>query len=88
MALLKKRFKANQQIAETFAGPQTIETAIKALKTFKSPKFDQSVEACVHLGIDPRQADQQLRGSISMPKQRSVGGCSIVSSRPKRSTPS
>lgn len=67
MTQLKKRLKANVEIAEKFQGPQSIETAIKALKTFKGPKFDQSVEACVHLGIDPRQADQQLRGSISMP---------------------
>ncbi|MBT8484016.1 MAG: 50S ribosomal protein L1 [Phycisphaerales bacterium] len=62
-----KRTNANTQIAEQYSGPQTPEAAIKAVKTFKGPKFDQSVEACVHLGIDPRQADQQLRGSISMP---------------------
>ena len=49
-------------------GPQDVETAVKAVKSFKGPKFDQSIEVCVHLGIDARQADQQLRGSISMPK--------------------
>ncbi len=64
-----KRSAANAQIAEkTQAGPQPITEAVKALKAFKGPRFDQSVEVCVHLGIDPRQADQQLRGSISMPK--------------------
>jgi large subunit ribosomal protein L11 len=40
--------------------PPGSRSAIKALKSFKGPKFDQSVEVCVHLGIDPRQADQQL----------------------------
>lgn len=29
---------------------------------------DQTVEICLHLGIDPRQADQMLRGAISLPK--------------------
>ena len=63
-----KRAAANSQIGEKIEGPRAIPDAIKALKSFKGPRFDQSVEVCVHLGIDPRQADQQLRGSISMPK--------------------
>lgn len=64
---LTKRTKANQEIAARYTGPQPMGEAIKALKSFKGPKFDQAVEACVHLGIDPRQADQQLRGSVAMP---------------------
>ena len=67
MAKLTKRVKANQEIAEKYAGPQDLDTAIKALKQFKGPKFDQSIEICAFLGIDPRQADQQLRGSVSFP---------------------
>jgi len=67
MAMTKKA-KANREILAKYEGPQDPETAIKALKEFKGPKFDQTVEACVHLGIDPRQADQQLRGSIAFPK--------------------
>jgi len=62
-----KRAKANTEIAAKHQGPQTMQDAIKALKSFKGPKFDQTVEVSVHLGIDPRQADQQLRGSIAMP---------------------
>ena len=67
MGSLTKRAAANREIAAKYQEPQSIENAIKALKSFRGPKFDQAVEACVHLGIDPRQADQQLRGSISMP---------------------
>ena len=64
-----KRAAANAQIGEKIqAAPQPIADAVKVLKSFKGPRFDQSVEVCVHLGIDPRHADQQLRGSISMPK--------------------
>jgi large subunit ribosomal protein L1 len=68
MAKPSKRSAANAQIGCKHEGVQPIPEAIKALKSFKGPRFDQSVEVCVHLGIDPRQADQQLRGSISMPK--------------------
>ena len=67
MGSLTKRAAANREIASKYQEPQSIENAIKALKSFRGPKFNQAVEACVHLGIDPRQADQQLRGSISMP---------------------
>lgn len=41
--------------------------AVGFLQAFKPAKFDQSVELCVHLGIDPRQADQLVRGSVSLP---------------------
>ncbi len=44
-----------------------IEDAIAKLKTFKATKFDQSVDLVVHLGIDPAQAEQNLRGSLSLP---------------------
>ncbi len=42
--------------------------AVKSLRTFKAPKFDQTVEICLHLGIDPKHADQAIRGSIALPK--------------------
>ena len=66
--MASKRDAANAQIAGRTEGHQPIEEAIGVLKSFKGPRFDQTVEVCVHLGIDPRQADQQLRGSIAMPK--------------------
>jgi large subunit ribosomal protein L1 len=51
--------------------PQTLiplDEAVKALKNFKKTKFDQSVEIACNLGIDPRQADQMVRGAVSLPK--------------------
>jgi len=68
MAALSKRAKANRAIADQHSGPQSAVDAMKILKSFKGPSFDQTIECCVHLAIDPRQADQQIRGSVAMPK--------------------
>jgi len=48
--------------------PQSPSAAIAALRKYKAPKFDQTVNIVVHLGIDPKAADQALRGAISFPK--------------------
>src|SRR5437762_1794105 len=60
-----KRYKkaAEKAIAEAVAP----EKAVEVLKTFAPTKFDQSVELIFALGIDPKQADQMIRGSISLP---------------------
>ena len=68
MPKLTKRQKANAEIAEKGQVAQPIADAIKLLKTYPATKFDQTVEVAIHLSIDPRQADQQLRGSVSLPK--------------------
>lgn len=41
--------------------------AVRLVKTLANAKFDESVEAHFRLGVDTRQADQQVRGSISLP---------------------
>jgi len=41
--------------------------AVALLKTFDNAKFDQSVEIALRLGVDPKQADQIVRGSIVLP---------------------
>jgi len=47
-------------------------TALRSDRTYKNGKKrkskDHTVELCVHLGIDPKQADQMIRGAISLPK--------------------
>jgi large subunit ribosomal protein L1 len=60
--------KASKEIAAKGREPHSIKDAVKLLKTYPARKFDQTVEIVMHLSIDPRQADQQLRGSVSMPK--------------------
>ena len=47
--------------------PLPLDEAVKQLKNFKKTKFDQSVDVCMYLGIDAKQADQLVRGSVSLP---------------------
>ena len=42
--------------------------AIKILKEFASKKFNESVDICVNLGVDPRKSDQAVRLSTNLPK--------------------
>ena len=64
----KKKSKRYKEWAEKLpAGKVDIARAVDVVKGFTSPKFDPTVELVMHLGVDPRQADQALRGSISLP---------------------
>ncbi len=45
----------------------SIEDAVTMLKDMPAPKFDQTVEMAIRLGVDPRQADQQIRGTVMLP---------------------
>lgn len=41
--------------------------AVRLLKEFVDTKFDQTVETHIRLGVDPRKADQQVRGTVGLP---------------------
>jgi large subunit ribosomal protein L1 len=60
-----KRYKeaAKKAVAQTLP----VEKGIEVLKGFPATKFDQSVELIFSLGIDAKQADQMIRGSLSLP---------------------
>ena len=60
-----KRYKKAAEKAVTT--PVEIDKAVEAVKAFPPTKFDQSVELIFSLGIDPKQADQMIRGSLSLP---------------------
>jgi large subunit ribosomal protein L1 len=53
--------------AKVSDAPLPLADAVNVLKTFNTTKFDQTVEIVMRLGIDPKQADQLVRGSIVMP---------------------
>ena len=60
-----KRWRQNAQALP--ATPVSVEEAVKRVLGFSKGKFDQTVELVCNLGIDPKQADQALRGSVSLP---------------------
>ena len=64
-----KRSKRMKGLVDKVPGkkPLPLAEAVALLKTFGNTKFDQSVEVALRLGIDPKQADQIVRGSIVLP---------------------
>ena len=68
MPVIVRRSKRYKKAAEKATPtPVAIDQAIDVLKSFPPAKFDQSVELIFNLGIDPKQADQMIRSSLSLP---------------------
>ncbi|MFP4561121.1 MAG: 50S ribosomal protein L1 [Thiohalorhabdus sp.] len=66
MAKQGKRIKdLNQQVEK--GHPYTIEEAVQLAKSTSKAAFDESVDASFNLGIDPRKADQMVRGTVTLP---------------------
>ncbi len=66
MAKLGKRTRAAR---EAFAGKAnlSVEDAMNLVKASATAKFDETVEVAINLGVDPRHADQMVRGVVSLP---------------------
>src|SRR5919108_3453666 len=47
--------------------PYTVEEAIGVLKSMPAAKFDESVDLSFRLGVDPKHADQMVRGAVVLP---------------------
>ncbi len=65
MGIRSKRYK--KEVEKATVEPLSLSAAVKKVKSFASTKFDQTVECVMHLGIDPKRADQMIRGAISLP---------------------
>ncbi|HUG71410.1 MAG TPA: 50S ribosomal protein L1 [Pirellulaceae bacterium] len=61
-----KRYRALESKHKS-AEPMGLAAAVGILKNFGTTKFDQTVEIHMRLGIDPKQADQIVRGSVVLP---------------------
>ena len=58
-----KKIKENVKIAKEYS----LEDAIKALKEVSNVKFTESLDCAIRLGVDPKHADQMVRGTVSLP---------------------
>ncbi|MCA0042401.1 50S ribosomal protein L1 [Celeribacter litoreus] len=66
MAKVGKRTAAAR---EAFAGKEnvTVEEAVELIKANATAKFDETIEIALNLGVDPRHADQMVRGVVTLP---------------------
>src|SRR6266699_6417894 len=66
MAKLGKRTqKVREGVDRTKLYP--LEEAVKMIKDRAQAKFDETIEVAMNLGVDPRHADQMVRGVVSLP---------------------
>jgi large subunit ribosomal protein L1 len=66
MAKISKRFKKTIEGIDA-AKLYTLDEAVKLIKSRASAKFDETIEVAVNLGVDPRHADQMVRGVVALP---------------------
>ncbi len=66
MAKTSKRFaKAREGLDATKSYP--LEEAVKLVKARATAKFDETIELSINLGVDPKHADQMVRGVVALP---------------------
>ena len=64
---MPKLSKREQAFTGDRAKVLSVEEAVKIVKANAKAKFDETVEIAVNLGVDPRHADQQVRGVVNLP---------------------
>ena len=66
MGKLSKKQKAIAEKLDS-AKSYSVEEAVSLIAEFASPKFKESIDVSVNLGVDPRKSDQVVRGSTTLP---------------------
>ena len=65
---MKRGKRYNKSMSTVEAGKDySLDEAVQLVKQSATAKFDESIEVCVNLGVDPRHADQVVRGTVSLP---------------------
>src|SRR5256885_12368367 len=65
MAITKKRKAANTKIDKS--KNYSLKEASALVKQVNTTKFDASVDLHIRLGVDPKKADQAIRGTVTLP---------------------
>jgi len=63
---MSKRYKALLEKVDT-TKEYSLEEAVELVKELKSAKFDETVDLAINLNVDPRHADQMIRGAVVLP---------------------
>lgn len=66
MAFQSKRVRANAPQVDRLK-LYTVDEGLALIKTLANAKFDETIELAVNLGVDPRHADQMVRGAVVLP---------------------
>src|ERR1700741_602238 len=67
MAKIGKRMKKARELVGAPGVTHSLEEAVRLVKGNAKAKFDETIEISMNLGIDPRHADQAVRGVVQMP---------------------
>jgi len=65
MAKHGKKYREIKKMAPTEV--LEMDAALDFLKANRVSKFDETVELCIHMGVDPRKSDNAIRGSVGLP---------------------
>lgn len=82
MKLTKKQKKESQ--TADFSKEYNLTEAISILKKGEKAKFDESVDIAVNLGVDPKHADQVVRGTVSLPNGTGKSVRVLVIAKPEK----
>ena len=82
MKLTKKQKETNKKI--DVAVEYSLTDAVSKLKQAKPAKFDESVDVAVRLGVDPKHADQVVRGTVSLPNGTGKTVRGLVIAKPEK----
>jgi large subunit ribosomal protein L1 len=66
MSRAAKRVRANNELVDKNR-VYSLGDGVKALQATQPPKFDETLNIAVNLGIDPKKSDQSVRGAVSLP---------------------
>ena len=64
--VVSKRYDAARAVVDP-QKPHALEEAVEAVKAAPSAKFDETVDLSIRLGVDPKHADQMVRGAVVLP---------------------